>query len=170
MALTYVNIASTTVGTATNAVTFSSIPSTYTDLAVRWSARCDNEQNRIRLTFNGSSATTYSETGMNGDGTAPSYTRTSNATYISLWFGMNNSAYTANTFSNGELYIPSYTVSQNKPSWTFMTQETSATQSLLQMGANLWRNTSAISSMTFTTNANNFVVGSTFYLYGIKNS
>lgn len=168
MALTYVNLATTTLGSATNVVTFSSISSSYTDLAVRWSARCDSAVQRIRLTFNGSSATEYSENSAYGDGSNPSSTASSNAAFTNIWFGMNSSAYTASTFSNGELYIPNYTSSGNKPSLTDTATENDSTEAFRVLGANLWRNTSAISSITFTTNSGNFVSGSSFYLYGIK--
>jgi hypothetical protein len=170
MPSTYTLISSNVLSSAAASVTFSAIPSTYTDLHIRWSARCSSEQNLIRLTFNGSGGTAYSDTGLNGDGSAGSYTQNSNSAYNRLNFSMVTSGYSANTFSNAELYIPSYTVSQNKPSSSFQVTETNDTRALLQTNANLWRDTSIISSITFTTNAGNFVSGSSFYLYGIKNS
>jgi hypothetical protein len=36
------------------------------------------------------------------------------------------------------------------------------------MGAGLFRDNTAISSITITINSGNFVIGSSFYLYGIK--
>ena len=116
-----------------------------------------------------SGGTAYSDVGLNGDGSAGSYTLNTNSAYNRLNFSMIDSGYTANIFSNAELYIPSYTVSQNKPLSSFQVTENDAT-AVMQVNANLWSSTSTISSVTLTTNAGNFIANSSFYLYGIKNS
>lgn len=150
-------------------VSFTSIPATYTDLVVKLSARCDAAIVNIKITFNSDTATNYSQTYIYGDGSSAASGRSSSDTNINP-FGLNASTYTSNTFSNAEIYVPSYLVSQNKPVGFFGVTENNATSAYMMADAGLWRNTAAITSITIAPNANNFVSGSSFYLYGIKNS
>jgi hypothetical protein len=173
MASTYQLITSTTLGASATSVTLSSIPSTYTDLVVRISARSDRTtvNNGIRLIFNSSSAASYSYTNLVGTGTTASSGSTSAQTLALIGATTGTSA-TANTFSNHEIYIPSYTVAQNKPYSSFAVTENNATAAEVAAYAELWSNTSAINSITFTPAGTsiNFITGSSFYLYGVKNS
>jgi hypothetical protein len=174
MPATYVNIASQTLGSSAASVTFSNIPQTYTDLMVRISARSDNAtvNDAAYFRLNAVSSTTYSETDLSGTGSSAIPERTSNNNYGGYSLrGVNGGGSTASTFGNGELYIPNYTVSTNKPMGFFGANETNATNIDMTIGAVLWRNTAAITSIVFTCRSfSNFVSGSTFYLYGIKNS
>ena len=173
MANTYTLISSNTLSSSAASVTFSSIPSTYTDLVVRISARTDRATTStgIRLTFNGSSAANYSYTYVLGNGSAASSSFTSNNT-LATFGSVNAATSTANTFSSHELYIPSYNASQNKPFSSSNAFENNTTAAEVSAYANLWSNTSAISSITFTQagSGTSFVTGSSFYLYGVKNS
>jgi hypothetical protein len=78
----------------------------------------------------------------------------------------------ANTFGSAEIYIPSYTASQNKPLSTFGVVENNSAaggDTEIDAWANLYRDTAAISSIAINARAT-FAAGSSFYLYGIKNS
>ena len=171
MANTYTLISSSTVATNTASVTFSSIPSTYTDLVIRCSNRtASGGVETLNIQLNGDTATNYSSTNVKGSGTAASNSRTTSDTsatmYTSDW-----SSDTANTFSNGEIYIPSYTVAQNKPIGTFGVEENNAAAAFITASASLWRSTAAVTSITLIyTGGNNHLAGSSFYLYGIKSS
>ena len=174
MANTYVLIASNTLGSNTNTVTFSNIPNTYTDLVLRLSLRStisDYIQSQANLEFNNTtgSATTYSLTFAFGNGsTAASSRYTSDYTLV---VGAVGASGTSNTFSNYEVYIPSYTASQNKPVSSFgviENNETTAGRTRIEAAAQLWRDTSAISTIKVTGGSFNFVTGSSFWLYGIK--
>jgi hypothetical protein len=78
---------------------------------------------------------------------------------------------TANTFGSTEIYIPSYTVSQNKPLSIFSVQENNTSSAFIVCAANLWRNTAAVTSIYLVPNtASNFIATSSFYLYGISNA
>ena len=78
---------------------------------------------------------------------------------------------TSNTFGTFEIYLPSYTASQNKPFSGFGVAETNATNTRIGAVAGLYRSTTAISSVKLSLlTGPNFVAGSSFYLYGIKNS
>jgi hypothetical protein len=167
---TYTLIESQVLGSTTASVTFSAIPATYTDLVVRASVRSDraNTQDDVRITFN-STTTNYSYTYLRGSASAAT---SSNAADPYAWFGNIPAATaTSNTFGNGELYIPSYTASQNKPSSAIMAMENNVTSPVYLTGvANLWSNSAAISTIYLYLGFGSFVSGSSFYLYGIKNS
>jgi hypothetical protein len=171
MALTYQLISSNVLSSSAASVTFSAIPATYTDLVLRWSARLDTTSSEVDLRFNSDSATNYSSTRIVGNGATASSSNVSSANILRFFESANYSTDTANTFNSMEIYIPSYTASQNKPFSSFVGTETNATTAYLVAQANLWRNTAAITSIVLDPiSSANFVSGSSFYLYGIKNS
>lgn len=173
MAVTFVKIASVTVGSGgSTTMSFTSIPSTYTDLCLKFSARSsktgtDNDQ--ANLTFN-SSSSGYSDNLLYGRNSSAAGA-TSTGSYAT-WAGIIPAASaTSSTFSNSEIYIPNYAGSGNKSLSSDNVQENnSSTDYFLTMMASLWANTSAITSLTLTCNGGNFVQYSTATLYGIKNS
>jgi hypothetical protein len=173
---TYTLISSNVLSSSAASVTFSAIPSTYTDLVLRLSAR--SSANTVAsyhlVTYNGSS-TSYSDTLLYKDGTnaTPQSQRgTGGAWYSYAGVGLPISAdqSTANTFSSDEIYIPSYTASQYKPASVFGTQENNSTAQKMAVDASLWSNTAAITSITLTCGDPSYVSGSSFYLYGISNA
>lgn len=172
MPATYTLIASNTLSSSAVSVTFSSIPATYTDLVLRWSARSDvaGVDDYFALTVNGVTTTVYSLTNLTGNGSAAaSANLSSNASARA--YGVSGGSATSNTFGSGELYFPSYTASQNKPIGGYGANETNATAVFMGAVANLYRQTTAISSITLTIlSGPNIVSGSSFFLYGIKNS
>lgn len=178
MAITYSLIASNTLGSTTQSVTFSSIPQTYTDLVLRMSYRTDAAGlfgSNPAIRFNGDAAgnALYSYTFIGGNGSTASSTRESSIS--ALYMQSSDSAgNTANTFTSTEVYIPNYTGTANKPISIFKVAEQNATAAEMHAFASLYRGTSAISTILIGPSSNiisnNFVTGSSFYLYGIKNS
>jgi len=175
MANTYTLIESQVLGSSAASVTFSAIPATYTDLVLRYSARHNNafSISQVLITFNGDTAANYSETVVYGNSVSAASGSQSGMSAIDFNYVDADSA-TANTFSSNELYIPNYTVSANKPmSWAGVTENnaTTSNSAMIVANASLWRNNATISSITLTAAASrNFLTGSSFYLYGIKNS
>ena len=166
MANTYTLIASSTVSGATAAsISFTSIPSTYTDLCLKISARTNAAGwDNMVLQFNGSS-TGYTYRFMNGNGSA-----TSSSSGSSSVIGLTDySGATANTFGNAEIYIPNYAGSNNKSYSGDFATENNATTAYAELWANLWSNSSAISSIAITAGGS-FVQYTTAYLYGVKNA
>ena len=172
MANTYTLIQAQTLTTSAASVTFSSIPATYTDLVLRVSSRTDaaTANDNLQVTFNSDSATNYSMTRLTGTGSAASSLNASAQIFARVGWTDGNTA-TASTFGSMEVYIPSYLVSQNKPFSSFAVSEQNATAANMDAIADLWRNTAAITSLNIiSNNSGNLLTGSSFYLYGIKNS
>ena len=167
MATTYTLIQAVTVGSGGAAtITFSSIPQTYTDLVIKISGRvAGSADSTMQVKFNGSSASfTYRR--LLGTGSSASSGNDSDAT-----FGYADiSTYTANTFSNTEVYIPNYTGSANKSFSADSVSENNATEAIASLHANLWSNTAAITSIDIVPNITTFVQYTTAYLYGISNA
>ena len=167
---TYIKIASNTVGSGGVAsVTFSSIPSTYTDLVIKSSARSDRNTGNasdVKIEFN-ATATTYTIRALYGDGV----TNVASAS-IAYVGSIPQATDTASTFGNQETYIPNYTSSNQKSYSTDIVEEqnTGATPVYAFMSAGLWNGTSAISSIKLSLVSGNFVQYSTFTLYGISNA
>jgi hypothetical protein len=168
----YVLLEKITVGAAGAAsVTFSGIPQTgYTDLVVKICARTEQSavSQDLILQFNGDTGANYTTRRLEGNGTgAASDTATSGALYGSF-MPMSAASATANTFGNGEAYIPNYTGSALKSFSTDSVAETNATATKMAMCAALWNSTAAITSILIRSYAgNNLVQYSTFYLYGV---
>ena len=175
MSFTYQLIASNYLTVATSSVTFSAIPGTYTDLLLKYTARHNNafSISQLAITFNSSSASNYSGTLVLGDSSSPTSDRQSNQSQIDYNY-VNADSSTANTFSNNELYIPNYTLNATKPmNWMGVTENNATTtnSAMIVANASLWRDTSAITSITLLALASrNFLAGSSFYLYGISNT
>lgn len=176
MPITYVNIATTTLGSTQSTVVFSSIPQTYTDLVIRCSPR-GQFTGTIDLRVwvnNDTSSTLYSTTDLNVFGGTVGSTRYFNRTFWELQNSFQSNSATANTFGNLEVYIPNYTSGANKVASISLASEDNASgfsgsgtgNAMEGVSAHLWRNTSAITSITITGG----LAGSSYYLYGIKNS
>lgn len=169
---TYTLIASNTLTSTASSVTFSAIPQGYTDLVLKMSVRSNraNTTDTIKINFNSDTSALYSQTYLRGSGATTTSSRDSSFTYIPIQYATGDTT-TTNTFSNIESYIPSYTVSQDKPLSNFSAHENNTSTAFLFVNAGLYRSTSAISSIAISlVDGPNFVSGSSFYLYGIINS
>lgn len=153
-----------TLSGAAASVTFNNIPQTFTDLKVVISARSsDSTGQGTIMRFNGST-TTYSNTYLFANGSSASSSRLT-YNYVGSIFGTNG---TANTFNNTEIHIPNYTGSSFKASLCENTAANNNTLGYLNLLANLWRSTDAITSISFLVDGgSNFVQHSTFSIYGI---
>ena len=165
MALTYDPIATTTIsGSSTNTYTFSSIPSTYTDLVLAFANFQGTTNYSFALRFNGDSGSNYSYTVLEGNGTsASSGTSTSTTGYYNgAVIGFPDSK------SSGMFSIMNYSNSTTYK--TILGRYNYRGTGLSGMGISVgtWRNTSAINSVTFFLASGNFTAGSSATLYGIK--
>ena len=176
MPATYTLIASNTLSSAAASVTFSAIPGTYTDLVLKATARTDGsvdyDGNLSLLLNNESTGTNYSVTRLTAEGTSVSSNRNSSTRPMTNLGAATTSLNTSNTFANFEFYFPNYTASTNKPISNYgVTEQNQSTNNFIKLRAGLWSNTAAITEIKLTDNSGaNFVSGSSFFLYGIKNS
>ena len=168
MALTYKLISTQTIGAGGAAsMSFTSIPQTYTDLLLKFSGRSTASSTVVELTFNGS-ATSYTNKRLYGSGSGVG--NDSNSTTFISNIGMDDTGYTANAFGNLEIYIPGYTTSNYKSTSGDGVSETNGTTAYMLLGAGLWSNTAAITSLALAQAGGNLTQYSSASLYGIKNS
>jgi hypothetical protein len=171
MATTFTKIASVTVGAGGAAtIDFTSIPSTYTDLCLKVSARGDLPQvyDSIYCQVNGLTTSIYTRLTVSGSGSsAGSGTSTTTKLFLGAANGKNA---TANTFGNAEIYFPNYAGSTNKSTSTDIVQETNGTEAYMYLAAGLIATTNAITSIKLSLESNLFLQYSTATLYGINKS
>jgi len=167
MATTFTKIAAVTVGAGGAAsIDFTSIPSTYTDLCVKVSARGTDSSGDLGIKLNTSSSS-FSRRVLRGNGSAASSTNASD-NYIG---GLEPSTYTASTFGNAEIYIPNYAGSTNKSISVDSVTENNATEAFAFFVASLWSNSAAITGITlYPFTSGNLAQYSTAVLYGINKS
>jgi hypothetical protein len=166
MPATYEPIATTTLGANTTTISFTSIPSTYTDLRVIYTfIRGANAGSEVFLRFNTDTATNYSDISLYGDGTSAASYRNTSATKILV-----NDSQGSATPSLGTIDVFSYAGSTNKTVLSTLSSDRNGS-GWAQRGVGLWRSTAAITSVQLTCGqTNGWGVGSTATLYGIKNA
>jgi hypothetical protein len=163
---TYTPIARTTLTSAAASVTFSNISGSYTDLILVANNIIPSGSMDITMYVNGDTATNYSTTSLNGDGTTARSGRvsTQSKAYISDFQVAING-------SNPTMFIVNFNNYSNTTTYkTFLSRGTiQGASSAGETNANisLWRSTSAITSITLQTSSGTMGVGSTFTLYGI---
>jgi hypothetical protein len=166
---TFEKIATVDVGLlGAGTIDFTSIPATFTDLAVLISARGTSLSSAYgALTFN-SVTSGYSERLLYGTGSGSGQSaNTSGSSFV--WSNLVVGAgKTANTFSNCQIYIPNYAGSTNKSISCESVTEDNATAADIYVNAGLWSNTSAITSISLAMNVGSFAQYSSATLYGIK--
>jgi hypothetical protein len=162
----YILLERTELNASAASVTFANIPQTgYTDLKIVVSARGTTSgayyyyayPNGATTNLTGKYLYNADPNPLSGSGVAFGY--------------MPPSTYTANTFSNDEIYFPNY-LSGNFKSYSHDSISENNTSSPAPawrnaLAAGLWSQTTAISSVTITSAADSFAANSTFSLYGI---
>ena len=165
---TYTPIATSTLGSASNSVTFSSIPSTYTDLVIICNLLDATSSTRVdvQMQVNSDTGTNYSSTIIGG--TTASGTNSQRST--------NSSFYTIGMMTDqiGTIIIQlqNYANTTTYKSCATRTNVVTVTGGAADypVGATVgtWRSTSAINSVkVFGGASHNFASGSTFTLYGV---
>jgi hypothetical protein len=163
---TYTPIATTTLGSAQADYTFTSIPSTYTDLKIVCSVGSSNNLYSMALQFNSDTTTNYSSTELRGTGTTANSSNRSNIAKIYVCDNITPSL----TLGENTIIIDVFNYANTTTFKTILSRENTMGGSYRGTGAivGLWRKTpEAITSIKLSMDGVNFVSGSTFTLYGI---
>lgn len=168
MASTFTPIATTTVGSATPSVTFSSLGA-YTDLFISCSVFPDTTTSRyLTLRFNGDTGNNYNdnETAVVSTGGEAGHDDNAPWNYISGYGAMLNDSTTAYPMLS-KINIMNYGNTTTYKTLIF-TSDQSKTGGASYSGVGMWRSTSAITSVSLISSSYNFGTNSTFSIYGIK--
>lgn len=160
MAKTYEPIATNTLGSNSPSVTFSSISGTYTDLVLVFNGSVTTPED-FQIQVNSDTGANYSRTWVTGNGSTAASSRATGDTKMRLA----QNGYATTGISNVIVHFMNYSNST-----TFKTVLSRANNSATGTDGivNLWRSTSAITSIYVYVPSGNFATGSTFTLYGIK--
>ena len=158
---TYTPIATATATGSQSTITFSSIPSTYTDLVLVMQTSYGVNGKSIGIFFNSDTGSNYSYTYLYGDSSSPATGRFSSintglgAAYIATAGQIDISIANIMNYSNTTTYKTAIIRSNNAGN-------------RVQVNVGLWRSTSAINNIDIKSNdGSNYSSGSTFTIYGI---
>jgi hypothetical protein len=163
---TYDELQRITVTTATPSITFTGINQGYTDLVLVADITMASPSGTAYIVGrvgNGSidSGTSYSSTVIYGNGTSAASYRTANVNYFQCDTDITGTQKTTLT-----MHFNNYSSTTNNK--TFIGRSSNGSKNVSAI-TNLWRNSVAINTFQlYDFTGNNFAVGSTFSLYGIK--
>lgn len=168
----YESIATVNGTGSASSVTFSSIPSTYKHLQVRWlwrsTAAATTSAAGVRL--NGDSGGNYATHRLLGDGSGVSAQGSTAQTYAGGPLSIASDSATANCFTVGILDIEDYTSTTKNKTMRFSFGHDFNGSGVVFLSSSLWLNTNAVTSLTLlmADSARNISSTSVFSLYGIK--
>ena len=157
---TYTPIATITASGSTTSVTFSSIPSTYTDIVIIANVvNAAGGDNGLCMQFNNDTGSNYSTTFMYGTGTSAVSNRQTSATFS--MFGRSSSSNPTTSIGNVQNYA-------NTTTYKTTIGRGNNASALTIANISLWRSTSAINSITILNESSQTITSnSIFTLYGI---
>lgn len=162
----YESIASQTLGSNTSSITFSSIPSTYKSLQIRFLAKDAFNGNVFLQVQLNADTNDYTSHRLSGNGTTAS--ADGSVTQSGANIQINGTNYDTNTFTAGIVDIHDYAVAgKNRTVRAFAGGDNNGA-GIAGLWSSLWPYTTAVSSIRITSNGTNLRAGSTFALYGIK--
>jgi hypothetical protein len=153
---TYTPIATTTLGSAASTYTFTSIPSSYTDLVLIINGTVGSGVSTT-LQFNSDTGANYSFTGMNGNGSSASSFRSSGTSNIATG---EIRTYNSTIILNIQNY-------SNSTTYKTLLSRANTASDYVQAFVGMWRNTNAVTSITMGLASGTYSTGTTFTLYGI---
>ena len=162
----------TATGAGTSSITFSSIPSTYQYLQLRWIARTGTTGDvslSLNVRLNGDTGANYTRHLLYGDASG-SVIASGGASETSMQVraSARRNSSSANTMGVAIMDIHDYSsTTKNKTMRSFSGNDDSDGTGEVALCSGLWLNTSAVNSITIFS-ADNFLTSSVFSLYGIK--
>lgn len=162
----YESIASVNGTGSSDTITFSSIPSGYTSLQLRFNAIGSGGGSIYRLRFNGDTGTNYANHYLAGAGASGIFAAGS-ANAVSMFAQAFGGSGTYPTV--GIIDVHNYaSTTQYKTARVFSGKDTNDTNGFVELDSGLWMNTAAVTSISIIQLSYNFTTTSTFSLYGIK--
>lgn len=166
----YESIATANGTGSSGVITFSSIPSTYKHLQIRYIARdtrTTSGGNTIYLTLNSDTATNYSNHDIEATGAAVSASNSTNATRLN--WGLSTSANDgANIYGVGIFDLLDYADTNKYKTSRWLAGYDANGSGLVYFISGNWRSTSAVNRIDINATLGNFTTASQFALYGIK--
>ena len=164
----YESIQTVTVGSGgQSSISFSSIPSTYKHLQLRYITNNTSAAYYVLLRFNSDSGTNYASHQLTGNGTTASAGGTASNTLIEL--PRNSGTYSSSIMSTGVVDILDYlNTSKYKTVRSLGGYDTNGNGQAVDFNSGVWMNTGAITSITLSAVGGNYNTNSQFALYGIK--
>jgi len=164
-ASSYESIQTVTVGSGGQAsISFTSIPSTYKHLQLRYIARASSAD-LVVFRVNGSTGNDYALHALQGNGSAASAVATTSYSYG----GVAPISGTADTFGAGVLDILDYANTNKYKTFRTLGGRDLNGSGIIELRSSLYMSTSAISSIVLSTDSVlNFQQYSSFALYGVK--
>ncbi len=162
----YESIATITPYTTTSTVVFSSIPSTYKHLQIRWFARGSSLAG-LYWTFNGDNGANYARHRISADGATASAAglASQNQIYTVASWGIPNAT---STFAGGVYDILDYQNTDKYKTMRGLAGQDSNGSGGVELVSGLWMSTTAINSITISPNVGTIQANSHWALYGIK--
>jgi hypothetical protein len=161
----YVPLANTTLSSAAASVTFSSISQAYRDLVLVIQSATSTNYQQYKLNFNSDSGANYFQVLAQGDGAAVVRSRTLSGNQIYLNY---DNAVEASINMTMNINIMDYSSTDKHKSSLVRSNAPTGTYPGVEMYANRWANTSAITTLVVSLTGGSMNAGSTFALYGVS--
>ena len=159
---TYDLIEEKVLSSAAPSVTFNSIPGTYKDLVLELVGTVASGTPAIKLVANSDTGSNYSQTGLQGDGSTATSGRNPNYAYMQL-------NYSGGPNGTNLYFVQAHLMSYantnvNKTVLSRAANASSGTSAVV----NLWRSTSAITSLTISMTSGDLASGTVARLWGVS--
>jgi hypothetical protein len=160
---TYDRLATTTLGSNTATITFSSIDQTYTDLILIMSCSINTSGGNCWVRVNGDTSSNYAYNGMFNNGSTVSGAVGSSTANGLLVGGISN------WDTNESIFILQINSYANTTTYKTGSSRGNNPSSSVDRTGSLWKSTAAINSLLIRNGDGNlFLTGSKFTIYGIK--
>ena len=163
----YDSIATASGTGSSGVITFTSIPSTYTHLQIRWIAKSTAAGSYSWLNFNNDTASNYANHYLYGDGASALAGADTGQARINLYGSVSTST-ASNVYTAHVVDILDYANSNKNTTVRALGGQDNNGSGTMFLSSGLWNITTAISAITITANTANFTTDSKFALYGIK--
>jgi hypothetical protein len=173
VANSYESIATVTVGAGASqsTISFTSIPSTYKHLQIRWLSRSTatggDNASQLRMKLNSNSGTYYSH-GLVGTGSSAIAGEFANSNGDWIYYAIPNSSVSASMYGAGVIDILDYANTSKNTVSRMLAGFDKNGGGQVSLQSNLWVNTAAVTQIDFTFVTGSFAEYNQFALYGIK--